>query len=512
MELIPALYIIIPLLGAFLIPIIGHFVKGFQKTISVIITLFLVFYSVWFYIVGYEAPAVTKVGGWEAVNGVPIAIYLIYDGLSAFIILTVNLIAFLSTVYAMGYIKRFTAENNFYALLCLMIAGMNGVVLSGDIFNMYVFLEIAVIASYALVAFGTEKRELEASFKYQVLGGIASLLILFAVGLLYWQTQTLNLADISAILQYQDQSPALIFTEVLLIVGFGLKEAMIPFHAWLPDAHSSAPSPISAMLSGVLIKAVGVYALIRLFFNIFTITYEVSLLIVVLGTLSMVIGVLLAISQWDLKRLLAYHSISQMGYVVIGVGIGMMIIFEDGNRTVAALSIAGGLFHLINHAVFKGLLFLDAGAIEYMSGTRNLKELGGLSQKMPVTSSTSLGASLAISGIPPFNGFFSKLLIIIAAVRAEFYLLAALAVFVNFVTLGSFMKFIRYAFFNMKESKVSLKAKKLPFSMKFSMITMVILCVLMSLMVFPFFRDILLNPAVDVLINTGEYATKIIGS
>jgi len=266
------------------------------------------------------------------------------------------------------------------------------------------------------------------------------------------------------------------------------------------------------MLSGVLIKAVGVYALIRLFFNIFTITYEVSLLIVVLGTLSMVIGVLLAISQWDLKRLLAYHSISQMGYVVIGVGIGMMIIFEDGNRTVAALSIAGGLFHLINHAVFKGLLFLDAGAIEYMSGTRNLKELGGLSQKMPVTSSTSLGASLAISGIPPFNGFFSKLLIIIAAVRAEFYLLAALAVFVNFVTLGSFMKFIRYAFFNMKESKVSLKAKKLPFSMKFSMITMVILCVLMSLMVFPFFRDILLNPAVDVLINTGEYATKIIGS
>ncbi|MFW5974872.1 MAG: complex I subunit 5 family protein [Bacteroidota bacterium] len=510
MELIPVLYIAIPLLGAFLIPIAGHFVKGFQKTISVLITLFLVFYSVWFYVVGYESPVVTKVGGWEAVEDIPIAIYLVYDGLSAFILLTVNLIAFLSTFYAMGYIKRFTAENNFYALLCLMIAGMNGVVLSGDIFNIYVFLEIAVIASYALVAFGTEKRELEASFKYQVLGGIASLLILFAVGLLYWQTQTLNLADISAILQYEQQSTALIFTEVLLIVGFGLKAAMIPFHAWLPDAHSSAPSPISAMLSGVLIKAVGVYALIRLFFNIFTITYEVSLVIVVLGTLSMVIGVLLAIGQWDLKRLLAYHSISQMGYVVIGVGIGMMIIFKDGNRTVAALSIAGGLFHLINHAVFKGLLFLDAGAIEYMAGTRNLKELGGLSQKMPVTSSTSLGASLAISGIPPFNGFFSKLLIIIAAVRAEFYLLAALAVFVNFVTLGSFMKFIRYAFFNMKESKVSLKAKKLPFSMKFSMITMVILCVLMSLMIFPFFREILLNPAVDVLINTGEYATKII--
>jgi multicomponent Na+:H+ antiporter subunit D len=510
MELVPAIYVVLPLLGAFLIPIAGHFVKGFQKILSVLITLFLLAYSIWFFVVGYETPVVTKIGGWEAVGGVPIAIYLVYDGLSAFILLTVSLIAFLSTFYAIGYIKRFTSENNFYALLCLMIAGMNGVVLSGDIFNIYVFLEIAVIASYALVAFGTEKKELEASFKYQVLGGIASLLILLAIGLLYWQTQTLNLADISLILQKQSHATALLFTQALLIAGFGLKAALIPFHAWLPDAHSSAPSPISAMLSGVLIKAVGFYTLIRLFFNIFVITYEISLIITVLGALSMVVGVILAIGQWDLKRLLAYHSISQMGYVVIGVGIGMMIIVEDGNKTIAALSIAGGLFHLINHAVFKGLLFLDAGAIEYMTGTRNLRELGGLSEKMPVTSTTSLGASMAISGIPPFNGFFSKLLIIIAAVRAEFYLLAALAVFVNFVTLGSFMKFIRFAFHNKKESRITFKADRLPFTMKFSMIAMLILCGLLSLLVFPYFREILLDPAVDVLMKTGEYATNII--
>ncbi|MCF8217676.1 MAG: hypothetical protein K9J21_01690 [Bacteroidales bacterium] len=511
MELTPALYIIVPLLGAFLIPVIGHFVKGFQKVLTVLITLFLVVYNIWFFVTGFDAPVVTKVGGWEAVNDVPIAIYLVYDGLSAFILLTICLIAFLSAFYAVGYIKRFTAENNFYALLCLMIAGMNGVVLSGDIFNIYVFLEIAVIASYALVAFGTEKQELEASFKYQVLGGIASILILFAVALLYWQTQTLNLADISVILQEGTQTTALIFTEVLLIVGFGLKAAMIPFHAWLPDAHSSAPSPISAMLSGVLIKAVGIYALLRLFFNIFVITYEVSLVITILGALSMVVGVLLAIGQWDLKRLLAYHSISQMGYVIIGVGIGMLIIQRDGNMTIAALAIAGGLFHMINHALFKGLLFLDAGAIEFMAGTRNLRNLGGLARYMPVTSSTSLGASMAISGIPPFNGFFSKLLIIIAAVRGEFYLLAALAVFVNFVTLGSFMKFMRYAFYNSDKSKAKLKTDRLPFTMKFSMITMVILCVLMSLMIIPYFREIMLTPAVDVLVNTSEYATKLIG-
>lgn len=512
MELIPALYIILPLLGAFLIPIVGHFVKGFQKTLTALITLFLIFYSVWFFVVGFDSPIITKIGGWEAVKGIPIAIYLVYDGLSAFMVLVISLIAFLSSFYAIGYIKRFTAENNFYALLCLMIAGMNGVVLSGDIFNIYVFLEIAVIASYALVAFGTEKRELEASFKYQVLGGIASLLILFAIGLLYWQTQTLNLADISAILQYENQSTALIFTEVLLIVGFGLKAAMIPFHAWLPDAHSSAPSPISAMLSGVLIKAVGVYALMRLFFNIFMLNYEVSMVITVLGTLSMVIGGLLAIGQWDIKRLLAYSSVSQMGYVIIGIGIGMLILVDGGNQTVAALSIAGGLFHLINHAVLKGLLFLNAGAVEYMTGTRDFRQLGGLAKKMPVTSTTSLGASLGISGVPPFNGFFSKLLIIIAAVRGEFYLIAALAVVMNFVTLGYFLRFQKEIFYSKDKNVVNLLYKRLPFTMKFSMITMVILCVLMSLMVFPFFREILLNPAVDVLINTGEYASKIIGS
>jgi multicomponent Na+:H+ antiporter subunit D len=389
---------------------------------------------------------------------------------------------------------------------------MNGVVLSGDIFNMYVYLEIAVIASYALVAFGTEKRELEASFKYQVLGGIASLLILLSVGMFYWQTGTLNLADIAIVLKGEGTSMATTFTSVLLLTGFGLKAALIPFHAWLPDAHSSAPSPISAMLSGVLIKAIGVYAVLRLFFNIFTLSYEIALVITTLGAVSMVIGVLLAIGQWDLKRLLAYHSISQMGYVIIGVGIGMMIIFNNGNETIAALAITGGLFHLINHAVFKGLLFLNAGAIEYMTGTRNLKKMGGLASKMPLTATTSLGASFAISGIPPFNGFFSKLLIIIGAVQGEYYLLAALAVFVNFVTLGSFMKFIRYAFHNTAESKVKFIAPKLPFTMKFTLTVMLLLCLLMSAIVIPSIREMILMPAVDVLMGTGDYAVEIIGS
>lgn len=507
----PILYIIVPLLGAFLIPVVGHFVKGFQKTLTILITLFLIVYTVMYVISGTNDPVLSMIGGWEAVGGIPIAIYLVYDGLSALLLLVIGLIAFLSSFYAIGYMRRYTAENYFYALFCLMVAGMNGVVLSGDIFNIYVFLEIAVIASYALVAFGTEKRELEASFKYQVLGGIASLLILFGVGMLYWQTATLNLADIALILNGSEKDTAMIFTQVLLIVGFGLKAAMIPFHAWLPDAHSSAPSPISAMLSGVLIKAIGIYALIRLFFNIFDLDMEISVVITVLGVLSMIVGGVLAIGQGDMKRLLAYSSISQMGYVVIGVGMGMLLLVNGSDPKVATLAICGGLFHLLNHAVLKGLLFLNAGAVEYMTGTRDLKELGGLSKDMPLTSTTSLGASLAISGVPPFNGFFSKLLIIIAAIKGGFFLVASLAVLMNFVTMGYFLRFQKEIFYSKEKPTVKLLYAKLPFTMKFSMATMLVLSLLLSLLIFPSFREIILSPAVDVLMNASEYATNIMG-
>jgi len=298
------------------------------------------------------------------------------------------------------------------------------------------------------------------------------------------------------------------------MTGFDLQTTFplitVPFHAWLPDAHSSAPSPISAMLSGVLIKAVGVYAIMRLFFNMFTMNYEISMLITVIGTVSMVGGVLLAVGQWDLKRLLAYHSISQMGYVVLGIGMGMVILSVDGNRAVAALAIFGGLYHMVNHAVFKGLLFLNAGAIEYKTGTRMLRELGGLSENMPLTASTSLSASMAISGIPPFNGFFSKLIIIMAAVQGRFYLMALLAVIVSIITLASFMKVHRYAFSGVPRFKNKKLFGEAPFTMALPMVVLALLCLGLSLLVIPSVRNIFLTPAVDALINTLNYAKPIL--
>jgi multicomponent Na+:H+ antiporter subunit D len=503
-SLIP-LFVIIPLAAAFLNLVIGRLIKGFQKALTPTVLLFLTGLCLYF-ILSWESDIYScKIGGWGPVKNIPIAIYFVLDGLSILILCIINLLGFLSSFYSISYIKKFTGVKNFYTLFCIMVAGMNGVVIAGDIFNLYVFMEIAAISSYALVAFGVEKDELEASYKYMVLGGLASLFILFTIALLYWYTKSLNIADISRILEAGTNKKLVIFIQILFIAGFGLKAAMIPFHAWLPDAHSSAPSPVSAMLSGVLIKAIGIYVLIRLFFNMFTISYEISLVITSIGTLSMVIGVFLAIGQWDMKRLLAYHSISQMGYVIIGVGIGMLILAKDGNRLFAALSIAGGLYHLANHAMFKGLLFLSAGAVEYRTGTRNLKELGGLSGSMPVTSSASLSASMAISGIPPFNGFFSKLIIIIAAAKAQYYLLAFLAVVVSIITLASFLKLQKNTFYGKSGNKKIKNIKEVPFTMCFSMIVLALLCIALSLLVLPGIRETAIETVVYSLVNKANY-------
>ena len=507
-PLIP-LFVVIPLSGAFLIMIIGRFFEEFNKYFTSLILFLMACISFYFLFTTGEKIFVYKVGGWQPINSIPIGIYMVMDGFSVIVICIINLIGFLSAFYSITYIKRYTCGNYFYALFCLLIGGMNGVVLSGDLFNIFVFLEISVISSYALVAFGVESNELEASFKYQVLGGLASFLILFGIGFIYWKTKTLNIADIKAAFSNGYDKKTYLFIQILLLSGFGLKAAIIPFHAWLPDAHSSAPSPISAMLSGIFIKAVGIYVIIRLFFNMFVITEGMAILITTLGTVSMVIGVFLAIGQWDIKRLLAYHSISQMGYVVMSVGIGMILLSRGVKSEIASLAIAGGLFHLINHAAFKGLLFLNAGAIEYTIGTRNLKEMGGLAKSMPVTSATSFIASMSISGVPPFNGFFSKLIIIIAAIMAHFYVLAVMAVVVSIITLASFLKFQRYAFYN-KSEKNELKIREVGFPMVFSMVVLSIICVLLSLLVFPEIRHAILTPAIDVLTDPLKYSTSIL--
>ncbi len=460
-QLLP-LFVAVPLLAAFLIPLVRRVHEQAAEGLSLVagVALLVLCVQVW------GRPAGTcHMGGWQP----PFGINLILDGLSKLMVILIAVVSACVIVYALTYMKRYTARGPFYSLLMLMIAGMNGVVLSGDLFNLYVFLEIAAISSYALVAFGTQEEELEAAFKYLVLGGVASSLILFGIALLYSLTGTLNLAHMARILAGGEPNRLVFFVAALFLGGFGLKAALVPFHAWLPDAHPSAPAPISAMLSGLLIKALGVYALVRLFYNVLPLE-GASTALIALGILSMVIGVFLAVGQWDFKRLLAYHSISQMGYVLLGIGLG------------TPLGLAGGLFHLVNHGVFKSLLFLCSGSVERSTGTRNLKELGGLWKPMPVTSATCSVASLSISGVPPFNGFWSKLIIIIATAQAATqlgpvaYVLAAVTVLVSFMTLVSFVKVQKYALFGALPERLA-RVREASTAMCLSLVLLAVLCI-----------------------------------
>jgi len=408
----------------------------------------------------------------------PVAALAVLSSLVFSLLLLINLVALVSVVFAGAYMRRYTRVWLFYSLFLLMTAAMNALVLAGDLFNLFV---------------------LEAAFKYLILGTVGSAFVLLGVTLLYSLTGQLNMAQVASLLPRAGATgPAALLAAAALLGGLALKAAMVPFHAWLPDAHPSAPAPISAMLSGVLIKASGVYALARVVFNVLGPATPYATLLMVLGALSMVIGVFLAIGQWDFKRLLAYHSISQMGYVVLALGVGAELA-AAGERTLAGLCLFGGLFHLFNHAAFKSLLFLSSGSIEQQTGTRLLKQLGGLTRRMPLTAFCCRVGALSIAGVPPLNGFFSKLIIIIALVLAGHPLLAALAVLVALMTLLSFVKVQRYALEGSAAKRVG-PAHEAPALMGVAMVVLAIVCLLGGLAMGPL-RTYLFDPAGQALLK-----------
>ncbi len=495
-------FVAIPLVTAFLLPIFGKKGKNAATVLANLATISLLVLAV----ASIGRTGVYEIGKWP----IPLGINLVLDGLSSLLLLAIGVVSTAAMLFSVRYMEQYTAKSKYLSLFMLMVAGMNGVVLSGDIFNLFVFLEIASLASYALVGFGCEHEELEASFKYMVLGSIGSIFVLFAVALVYGNTGSLNMAYISKAIASGGLNAGLGFALALFIAGFGLKAALVPFHAWLPDAHPSAPAPISAMLSGVLIKALGVYALARIVFNVFGITVQLGWLLTVLGILSMVTGAFLAIGQWDIKRLMAYSSISQLGYVVLGLGLGGLIIARGQNLAWASLAILGGLFHLVNHAVYKSLLFLTSGSIQMATGTRDLKQMGGLAEKMPVTRATCTVASASVAGIPPFSGFWSKLILVFAAIQAGFYWVAAIIVFVSLCTLIMYLKVQRYAFLGELPENLQ-QTKESRGSMLVAMVFLACLCVLMGLLLVPALRCNILEPAVKVLTDGVSYSANVIG-
>ncbi len=506
--LLPA-FVVIPLITAFLLPLFGKKGKDAATVLANIVAILLLVLAI--FVVATGRSGIYQVGKWS----IPLGINLVLDGLSSLMLLVIGVVTAASMLFSARYMEQYTAKAKYLSLFLLMVAGMNGVVLSGDIFNLFVFLEIASLASYALVGFGCEHEELEASFKYMVLGSIGSVFILFGVALVYGNTGTLNMAYISKAIQEAGTNAGLSFALALFIVGFGLKAALVPFHAWLPDAHSSAPAPISAMLSGLIIKTLGVYALTRMVFNVFGVSVSIGWLLVGLGILSMVAGAFLAIGQWDIKRLMAYSSISQIGYVILGIGLGAVLIAREANPFWIYLALLGGLFHLFNHAIYKSLLFLTSGSVEMATGTRQLKQMGGLAERLPYTRATCMIASASIVGIPPFSGFWSKLILVVAAVQAHLYWIAAIIVFVSLCTLIMYLKVQRYVFLGELPENLQ-QAKENKGSMVVAMVVLACLCILIGLVVLvPGLNKVLLQnvlqPAVDVLTNGFQYSADVIG-
>jgi multicomponent Na+:H+ antiporter subunit D len=508
------LFVAVPLVAAFVLPVIGSFGRKGKSAATVLAnaaTISLLILAC----LSIGQSRLYEVGRWS----IPLGINMVLDGLSSLVLLAVSIVSAAAMLYSVRYMEQYTAKPKYFSLFLLMVAGMNGVALSGDLFNLFVFLEVASLASYALVGFGCEHEELEASFKYMVLGSIGSLFVLFAVGMVYGNTGSLNMAYVSKAIQDSGLNAGLAFALALFVVGFGLKAALVPFHAWLPDAHPSAPAPISAMLSGVLIKTLGVYALARVVFNVFGVSIEIGWLLVALGMTSMLAGAFLAVGQWDFKRLLAYSSISQIGYVVLGLALGALIIAKGADdeyarqnprwATWAALAILGGLFHLVNHAVYKSLLFLTSGSVQMATGTREMREMGGLAETMPVTRAACTIASASIAGVPPFSGFWSKLVLVIAAVQAHFYWIAAVIVFVSLCTLIMYLKVQRHVFLG--ELPESLRqTKEETGSMLVPMVFLACLCLLMGLLLVPSLRGTVLDPAVEVLTRGVSYSADVI--
>lgn len=493
-------FVIVPLIVAFILPIFGRKARALATWLACLATGVLVVMAAWS--IGKNDVYVFRthmVGNWPP----SIGIEMVLDGLSSLMLLLIAVVSMAAMIFGIRYMEQYTAKAKYLSLFMLMVAGMNGVVLAGDLFNLFVFLEVASISSYALVGFGCKDEQLEASFKYMVLGGIGSSMILLGIALTYGNTAALNMAFVAQFISPSNWNLGLTFALGLFIVGFGLKAAVVPFHAWLPDAHPAAPAPISAMLSGLLIKTLGVYALARVMFNVFGVTAQIGWVLLVLGVASMAVGGIVGLGQWDLKRLLAYSSISQVGYIFSGLGLGALLFYNQ--RSLAWWAVLGAILHLANHAVYKALLFLTSGSIEMATGTRQLDRLGGLANRMPVTRAACVVGSASIAGIFPFAGFWSKLVLVVAAIQSRFYWLAVCMVAVAVCTLIMYLRLHRYVFQGQLPQALEHTTESRG-SMAVAMLALTIVCIAMVLiLIVPQIRVVILDPAVKALMRGPKY-------
>lgn len=439
---------------------------------------------------------------------IPVRIILEVDGISIFMGLITGTISLVAAIYSLSSIRKETGQDKFYTLLLILVAGTFGMEFTGDLFNLFVFLEIASIAGAALAAFRLRFADsAEGGLKYIVISAISALMVLFAVGLLYSQYNLLNIGALAHVMQYTMVDKIAL---VILIAAFVMKLGAVPVHMWLPDTYSAAPASITAML--IVASQASMYALFRICFTLYGITLNlatVGWIVIIFGLLSMFIGVTMALLQADIKRLIAYNCICESGFMLVGLGVGLAILNNpEALNAYGITAMSGGIFHMINHALFEGLLFLVAGAIFYRIGTRDLNQMGGLGHSMKLTSVLFLFGALASSGLPPLNGFASKILIYESVYRFS-PILAIIGIFVSIITLAIFIK----AFFSAFTGQMLPKYEKVKEAPKSMMVGMGILSGL--IIFFGLFPGLiigwLIHPAADALVNQAVYINGIMG-
>ncbi len=368
---------------------------------------------------------VMYMGNWPA----PFGIVLVADLLGAIMVLLAAITAFAVALYSLATLGAEHERFGYYPLLHMLLAGVCGAFLTGDIFNLYVWFEVMLVASFALLILGGERAQMEGAIKYVTLNLISSALFLSAIGLLYGLTGTLNMADLALKLQDTGEAEGLVTTiGLMFMIAFGIKAAAFPLFFWLPASYHTPPVAVSALFAGLLTK-VGVYALFRVFTLIFTqdtaFTHE---LLLWLAAFTMLSGVLGAAAQFEFRRILSFHIVSQIGYMLLGLAL------------YTPLALVGGVFYLMHHIIVKANLFLISGLVYRLRGSFQLKELGGLYRERPGLALLFLIPALSLAGLPPLSGFFAKFILVRAGLEAERYGVVAVALLVSLLTLYSMVK------------------------------------------------------------------------
>jgi proton-translocating NADH-quinone oxidoreductase chain N len=364
------------------------------------------------------------------------------DGLAQVLLLCIGIVVFTTVLVGCQTISNPAQRFGFLNLVIVALIGMNGTVMLTDLFSIYVFIEITAVASFILIAFERNINALEGAFKYMILSATATVMMILSIAILLLFANDTSFTSIAAALSSSSSNPLILFATGVFVCGLFIKGGVVPFHGWLPAAYSAAPAASSVLLAGIATKVSGIYTLIRLVTTVLPSNTSINHILLLVGIISILVGAFAALGQNDFKRLLAYSSISQVGYIILGLSCG------------AGIGVFGAVLHLFNHSIFKSLLFVNCAAVQQQSGTTDMDKHGGLGTRMPITNITSLIGLLSTAGVPPLAGFWSKLFIVIALWQAQYYTYAVIAVFASILTLAYMLKMERKVFFGIPSNEM----------------------------------------------------------